>query len=207
MFGIKTAALLVVFRLKWRMKNRENYTIPGSVFPPHLVEVGDGTYGTLNVVSAGFDEKLQIGCFCSIAPEVVFILNNEHRTDAFSTYPFKAQMLGQKEPEAFSKGGITVNDDVWIGYRATILDGVKIGQGAVVAAGAVVAKDVPPYAIVGGNPAKIIRMRFDDAMIEKLKRIDFSKIDRGFVEAHSDELDDSLEDAMLQGLLNDALGH
>lgn len=201
MFGIKTAISFVLLKMQWRARNRGNTTVPGNLFPLDLVEVGDSTYGILNVFCTGRDEKLRIGSFCSIAPDVSFVLNNEHRTDAFSTYPFKVLMLDQKEPEAFSKGGITVNDDVWIGYRATILDGVTIGQGAVVAAGAVVAKDVPPYAVVGGNPAGVIKMRFDDAAIEKLLQVDFSKIDRNFIQSNINDLYESLDSGSLSEFL------
>lgn len=75
-----------------------------------------------------------------------------------------------------SKDNITVGDDVWIGYRSTILSGVQIGQGAIVAAGSVVTKDVPPYAIVGGVPAKVIKYRFPQEVIDKLVKADYSRL-------------------------------
>ena len=86
-----------------------------------------------------------------------------------------------------------VDDDVWIGYRATILDGVHLGQGCIVAAGAVVASDVPPYAIVGGVPAKVIRYRFAPETIEHLLNVDFAHIDRTWVERNVDLLYQPLE--------------
>lgn len=84
--------------------------------------------------------------------------------------------MGLEIREARSKGSIVIKDDVWVGANSLILSGVTIGQGAVVAAGSVVTKDVPPYAIVGGNPAKIIRYRFEEKIIKKLLKIDYSKI-------------------------------
>ena len=96
--------------------------------------------------------------------------------------------------ERFSKGNIEVDDDVWIGYGATIMSGAHIGQGAVVAAGAVVTKDVAPYAIVGGVPVKIIKYRFPEAMIEELLKIDYSKLTEEAIKSHIDELYTELED-------------
>ena len=95
--------------------------------------------------------------------------------------------------EGIGKGDIIVEDDVWIGCRVTVLSGVHIGQGAVVAAGALVTKDVPPYAIVGGVPAKVIKYRFEPEMIEELLKIDYSRVDRSMIQAHADELYQKLE--------------
>ena len=93
-----------------------------------------------------------------------------------------------------SKGDITVDNDVWIGYGATIMSGVHIGQGAIVAAGAVVTKDVPPYAIVGGVPAKVIKYRFEPELIKELLKIDYSKLTKEKVEKHIDDLYAELKD-------------
>ena len=107
--------------------------------------------------------------------------------NTFSTYPFKVMVLGEKR-EAWSKGPIIVEDDVWIGTRAIILSGVRIGKGAVIAAGTVVTKDIPPYAIVGGNPAKIIKFRFEQDVINELMKVDFAKIDKNFISTNIDLL-------------------
>ena len=126
-----------------------------------------------------------------------FLVAQEHAPDRISTYPFK-QMFGtvsKEYREATSKGNIIVDDDVWIGFNAIILSGVHIGQGAIVAAGAVVTKDVPPYAIVGGVPAKVIRYRFDEDMIRELLKIDFSKLTKEMIEQHIDDLYDKLSDS------------
>ena len=110
-----------------------------------------------------------------------------------STYPFKKLML-HGEQEAISKGDIIIEDDVWIGYGAIILSGVHIGQGAAIAAGAVVSKDVPAYAIVGGVPAKIIKYRFSESVRRQLEKIDFSKIENKFVEEHISQLYEEIDE-------------
>lgn len=146
---------------------------------PSWLNIGKHTYGFVlsNVEHYSADEniKLSIGDYCSIGPNVRFIVASEHPYKALSTYPFKVKMLGY-EFEASSKGSIIVKDDVWIGLNSVILSGVTIGQGAIVAAGSIVTKDVPPYAIVAGNPAKIIKYRFEPEVIEKLIKFDFSKL-------------------------------
>ncbi|HET0942357.1 TPA: CatB-related O-acetyltransferase [Streptococcus pneumoniae] len=144
------------------------------MFPIELVSVGEKTYGGLYVLSFNKESKLKIGNFCSIAPEVAFILSADHYINQFSTYPFKSKVFDQGD-EGVSKGDIIIEDDVWIGFRSTILSGVTIGQGAIVGAGSVVTKSVPPYAIVGGVPAKVISYRFETEIREEMKKIDFSE--------------------------------
>jgi virginiamycin A acetyltransferase len=155
------------------------------------IEVGDYTYyddvddplGFENNVLYHFDmlgDKLIIGKFCAIASGVKFIMNGaNHQIEPISTFPFaifengwekinEGVDLKKKYPH---KGDIVIGNDVWLGYEALIMPGVKIGNGAVIASRSVVTKDVPDYAIVGGNPAKIIRKRFDDATIARLLKI------------------------------------
>lgn len=131
--------------------------------------------------------KLIIGKFCAIAAETRFIMTGDHKLDALSTYPFP--IFGHGWESAFNvydlpvKGDIVVGNDVWFGYDCLIKNGVTIGNGAIIAARAVVVKDVPPYAIVAGNPAKVVKMRFDHATIERLQKIawwdwDIEKINR-----------------------------
>lgn len=173
----------------WRLENKNNLTrfgsIPGFALRKNLIKVNSMTYGQINTIVSGIDSNLSIGRFCSIASDVIFILQSNHRLDCVSTYPFKVKY--ENEPyEAITKGHIIIDDDVWIGFGATILSGVHIGQGAVVAAGAVVTKDIPPYAIVGGIPAKIIKYRFSPDIIEKLLKIDYSKLDDEFIKTNID---------------------
>ena len=159
----------------WKRANRHNRTAPVNVFDHAKVRVGKGTYGGIEAFFFGAaDERIEIGNYVSIGPHVTFLAGGEHRLDGVSTYPFLA--YGAGEVEAVSKGSIVVKDDVWIGLGAKILSGVTIGQGAVIAAGAVVVKDVPPYAIVGGVPAKLIRWRFSETVRNKLAAIDWSQM-------------------------------
>lgn len=176
-------------RLKcWRKLNPHNETSPVNDFDLSSVTVGKYTYGGIQVYNHNKSESLKIGNYCSIASDVMFILNADHNTTTISTFPFKAKCLFTGELEATSKGNILVDDDVWIGYGATIMSGVHIGQGAVVAARAVVTKDVPPYAIVGGVPARVIKYRFSPEIIGKLMKIDYSKLDKEMVEKNIDKL-------------------
>ncbi len=137
--------------------------------------LGEATYGFPTVhVGPGDDGRVEIGAYCSIAREVEFVLGGRHRTDWVSTFPFRARfgLAGAYEdghPQAVD--GIVVGSDVWLAARASILGGVTIGHGAVVAASAVVTKDVRPYAIVGGNPARELRRRFSDEQVEALLRV------------------------------------
>ena len=157
----------------WKLANRHNMTAPVNVFDHAKVTVGKGSYGGLEVFFFGTPgERVEIGNYVSIGPHVTFLAGGEHRLDCATTYPFRA--YGAGEVEAVSRGPIVVKDDAWIGLGAKILSGVTIGQGAVVAAGAVVVRDVPPYAVVGGVPAKLIRWRFPEAVRTKLAAIDWS---------------------------------
>lgn len=164
----------VVIDIRWRMANKHNDTHPVGETKHHNVRIGKGTYGPINVSSRVEGRKLIIGDYVSIAEEVVFLLGMDHDYQTISTYPFETMITGKET--ATSKGDIVIEDDVWIGRRCTILSGVTIGQGAVIAAGAIVTKDVPPYAIVGGNPAKIIKYRFEKDIINYLLSLDYDSL-------------------------------
>lgn len=149
------------------------------------IEVGEFTYyddpdaatefERRNVLYAYGPEKLVIGRFCAVASGTRFLMAGaEHPTMGVSTYPFT--MFGGEWADRTldlvtampSRGDTVVGNDVWFGYGATVMPGVRIGDGAIIAAGAVVTADVPPYTVVGGNPARPIRQRYSDAEVALL---------------------------------------
>ena len=140
--------------------------------------VGKNTYGYQNIRVHywGEDTWLDIGDYCSISGDISVYLGGNHRTDWASTYPFGHDVpFHQHTPKTFNgeghpatKGSVTIGNDVWIGTSVTIMSGITIGDGACLAANSVIIKDVPPYTVVGGNPAKIIKQRFDQETIDKL---------------------------------------
>ncbi|MBV8491815.1 MAG: CatB-related O-acetyltransferase [Candidatus Eremiobacteraeota bacterium] len=152
------------------------------------IEVGDFTYYDDPAGPQRFEQnvlyhfdfigdRLRIGKFCAIAAETKFVMNGgSHRTAGFSTYPFSVFGSGwsgafEGENDFPSKGDTVVENDVWIGYDALIMPGVRIGNGAVIATRSVVTADVADYAIAGGNPAVEIRKRFDGPTVEALLEI------------------------------------
>ena len=138
---------------KWRRKNLHNNTELVHYYNHPYVHVGKKTYGIIDVRTYGKkDRNLYIGNYCSIANDVTFHLSPNHHLNRISTYPF-----GGDAENSVSKGDIIIDDDVWIGHHVTILTGVHVGQGVVIAAGAVVTKDVPDHSLVAGVPAKIIK--------------------------------------------------
>jgi acetyltransferase-like isoleucine patch superfamily enzyme len=170
---------LILFKLAWRKRNQSNFTRAGTLFRPDRVKIGRYTYGVLEIIDYyESDAELVVGDFCSIAKNVTFILGGEHKLDRMTTYPFNHYFCGDQN-ESFSKGPIIIGDDVWIGYNCTILSGVSIGQGAIIAAGSTVYKDVPPYAIWGHG--KVIKYRFAQNIIDQLIQLDYSKIDKQIV--------------------------
>lgn len=161
----------------WRKLHPDSDTLPDNEFFFEHVSVGKNTYGLLRVIDQNKNgSHLKIGSFCSIAENVTFLLNAEHNLTCLLTYPVAERILNAPDSGAGSKGDIVIHDDVWIGYGAIINSGVEIGQGAIIAAGSVVTKNVPPYAIVGGNPAHFIRYRFDEDLCTELCNLDLSKI-------------------------------
>ncbi|MDT8421804.1 MAG: CatB-related O-acetyltransferase [Desulfuromonadales bacterium] len=153
--------------------NPANFYTRDVVAPAYRDKIGEHTYGDPRIVDFGEGSTLIIGKYCSIASGVVILLGGNHRTDWVTTYPFPA--LGIRWTEAAtieghpqSRGDVVIGNDVWLGTDAMILSGVRIGDGAVVAARSVVTRDVPPYGIVAGNPAKLVRTRFDNVRVQAL---------------------------------------
>jgi len=134
--------------------------------------IGRGTYGAPRVFEGGEGAKLEIGAYCSIADGVTIFLGCEHRVDWVTTYPFSIfwDCAAHVRGHPATKGDVIIGNDVWIGYRATILSGVRIEDGAVIGCHSVVTKHVPAYGIVAGNPAKLIRTRFSEETIHRLLR-------------------------------------
>jgi virginiamycin A acetyltransferase len=122
-------------------------------------------------------DRLVIGKFCAIARGVTFIMNGaNHKMSGLSTYPFQIfgngwERVTPPNRELPLKGDTVIGNDVWLGYKALVMPGVQVGDGAIVASQAVVSTDVPPYAIVGGNPAKVIRMRYEPDVVARLRAI------------------------------------
>ncbi|MFO0851218.1 MAG: Vat family streptogramin A O-acetyltransferase [Gemmataceae bacterium] len=122
-------------------------------------------------------DRLVIGKFCALARGVKFIMNGaNHKVSGFSTYPFQIfgggwEAVMPKPGDLPYKGDTVVGSDVWVGYDALVMPGVKVGDGAVVAARSVVTRDVPPYSVVGGNPAQVVKQRFPDEVVAELLAI------------------------------------
>lgn len=161
--------------------------IKNTVSNPNII-IGDYTYYDDPVDSEDFErnvlyhfpfigDKLVIGKFCALARGVKFIMNGaNHKLSGISTYPFQIFGNGWEKvmPAAEDlpyKGDTVIGNDVWIGYEALFMPGVKVGNGAIVSSKSVVTGDVPAYAIVGGNLAKVIRYRFDNETIARLEQI------------------------------------
>jgi acetyltransferase-like isoleucine patch superfamily enzyme len=137
--------------------------------------LGHRTYahGTPRVIAYRGDEhhEVRVGSYCSIAEDVQIFVGGQHHPEWVTTFPFRAafNMPGKFEDgQPVSRGPVTIGNDVWVGLGALILSGVTVGDGAVIAANAVVTKDVRPYAVVGGNPAREIRRRFRDDQVDGL---------------------------------------
>jgi len=147
------------------------------------ISIGRFTYGYDAVKVRQWDEgaSLTIGSFCSLS-EMTIILGNGHRSDWITSYPFgkiySDELIDVSIPDQSStNGNVIIGNDVWIGRKVTIMSGVTIGDGAVVAANSTVVKDVEPYSIVGGNPAKQLSYRFDHSIIQLLCRLKWWDLD------------------------------
>lgn len=148
------------------------------------VEIGHRSYGVPKIHGRSGNYRVRIGRYSSISSDVHFFLHADHRTDWVSTFPFAEMLPGTAKVPGHpaSRGDILVGNDVWIGFGATVLSGVTLGDGAVVAARAVVSKDVPPYSVVAGNPAREIRRRFSDSTIADLLEVRWWDLDDELIE-------------------------
>lgn len=134
--------------------------------------IGKGTFGNPRIekwkINCG---NLEIGSFCSFARGVTIFLGGDHHTEWVTTSVAEAYCGMKGYPQCRTDGDVIIGNDVWVGTEAFILSGLKIGDGAVIGARAVVAKDVPPYSVVVGNPARVVKKRFSDDIINKLLKI------------------------------------
>lgn len=137
---------------------------------------GKYTYGDIHVQWGNSGAKLNVGSFCSIAGNVNVYLGGNHRKDWVTTFPFGhihnnvfTNFNGNGHPH--TNGDVIIGNDVWIGDNVTIMSGVHIGDGAIIASNSHVVKNVEPYSLIGGNPAKLIRYRFTQEQIAKLLEI------------------------------------
>ena len=200
--GIRTFFRDRNIKQKWIDRNQHNSTRLINIPHPESIHVGNYTYGPINVLDSGDGSTvLNIGNFCSIGPNTCFALSDEHRMETVSSFPFDCVVLRRNKEDGQSKGNIIIDDDVWIGYGATILSGVHISQGAVVAAGAVVTSDVPPYAIVGGVPAKVIKYRFTQPVIDYLLTLDYGSLTEEMIRQHIDDLYKPIDDMPLEEII------
>ena len=164
----------LVHRLRnWRNPhNRTSLHLAGLV-ARYGFEVGAHSYGRPKVRFPEAGRRLAIGSYCSFADRVEILLGGNHRSDWVTTYPFGAfpgswpAAAGRADHHG-SRGDVVIGSDVWLGSGCMILSGVTVGHGAVVAARAVVTRDVAPYAIVAGNPARVVRARFQEATVAGL---------------------------------------
>lgn len=177
--------------IQWRLDNKHNYTtLSLNVKNSKIVKVGEYSYGEINIESYNNEsEKLYIGNYVSVASNVLFILGGNHQIDTFTTYPIKSYFDQIPcEIDAQTKGAIIVEDEVWIGSNVIIMSGVNIGKGSIIAAGSVVTKDVLPFSIVGGNPAKFIRWRISEDLISERSKINLSDLQRITIKNNTDLL-------------------
>jgi acetyltransferase-like isoleucine patch superfamily enzyme len=143
---------------------------------PSFVSVGRGTYWADLICHRWGNETISIGSYTSIAQQVKLLAGGGHRRDTVSTFPFDVLMRGAKtaseQDRCYEHGnGIEIGSDVHLGFGCTVIGSVKIGHGAVIAAGAVVFNDVPPYGICAGNPGRVNKFRHGEATVEALLRI------------------------------------
>ncbi len=209
------------FKIKGIFKVGERITLNEQVIvEPYAAMGGKSGFtssGAFSYTHSGFGGKAVIGRYCSIAPSSR-LMGKEHPLDRISTHPFTCRQyyntwvsenfgveLNAQKFDGTDRGRLIVQHDAWIGGNVLLRPGVTVGHGAVVAGGSVVTKDVPPFAIVGGNPARIIRYRFDDFTIDRILKMawwrfhvrDFAGLDMTDIHAFLDDLSKRIDDGRI----------
>lgn len=176
--------IITAFRIYMRDATKTFHTRKGN----SQISIGRFSYGVdkIKIIQWGEGANLNIGSFCSFAKGLKVFLGGNHRTDWITTFPFGylfIEHLGTTKVEGlpYANGNVNIGHDVWVGRYVTIMSGVTIGDGAVIAANSHVVKDVKPYEMVGGNPAKHIKFRFDDEMIEQLLKLKWWDLPAEFI--------------------------
>lgn len=171
----------------WRAGQIETRVALAGMARKHGFQIGEYSYGRPKVRFAHAGTKLSIGRYCSIADQVEIFLGGNHRPEWGTTYPFESlthwwPTARSAPPTHSSRGDVVIGSDVWIGSGALLLSGVTVGHGAVIGARSVISRDVPPYAVVAGNPAKLIRFRFDPETVAALLEAAWWDLPRASVE-------------------------
>ena len=161
----------MIKKLLKKKKKRSPFT--ADLIDKKNIKIGDYTYGEPNIHRWSKEYRVSIGRFCSIAKDVHLLVDGNHRSDWVSTYPFGRLLEGfpKNSDHPTGKGDIEIGNDVWIARGAVILSGISIGNGAVIAAGTMVVKNVADYEVVGGNPGKSLSFRFSKTQIDALLKI------------------------------------
>lgn len=192
---------LKVAAVRWRLNNKHNYTALGNLIKDvNKIKVGKYTYGKINIQSfENPNERLLIGNFVSIASDVFFILGGNHPINTFTTFPLKT-FFDELSPlqDATTRGEIVVEDEVWIGTNVIVMSGVTIGKGAIVAAGSVVTKNVAPFSIVGGNPAKFIKWRIPEELIASRMNVNLIDFNIDFIKQNLDTFYKKIDQEVLE---------
>lgn len=164
------------------------------------ITIGKYTYGKPTIWDYDTGEHIYIGNYCSISDDVYILLGGSHCMEYPTTYPFLVILHAAGRDDQHFLGDVHIGNDVWIGRQVIIKGGVTIGDGAVVGLGSLVTKDVPPYAVVGGNPARIIRMRYPPELVEEFLALKWWD----FPDEHISELIDLLQQPDVRWFLDEA---
>lgn len=166
------------FLRQYKKYNIHNYTYPANIFNLNNVQIGNATYGVIDILDYGNTEaKVKIGSFCSIASGVKFLSGGGHKMNTLSTYPFYAYYTNKNE-ENTTRGEINIGDDCWIGLNSLICSEVKVGKGSVIGAGSVLRGSFEPYSIIIGNPAVCVKKRFSKEIINVIENINLNNLSK-----------------------------